>query len=548
MSDRPHVLIVGASGLFGTRVVRLLANRRTLRISLGGRSESRAVTTLQREVALLDAMGGFGFVPIDRDAVTAGQLSGIDVVVDCAGPFQNSRTVLIEACIAAGVHYVDIADGRGWVEDTRRFDAAAKAAGVAVITGASTTPALTHAVVAALTAGWTAIDTIDVAVVPGNRTPKGRSVIAALLSWVGQPVTVFREGRWQKARGWTGLRWVALDGAGRRRASLSEVPDLDALPRAFAPRVRSQFDAGMELGVLHWLIWLSGLAVRMRVARSATAFSGVGHWVAMQLDRYGTDRGGMVVDVTGADASGEGRMGRWSLLATDGDGPYVPVLAAAAITEMLVSKPVDAGARSAAGIVALPAMLEWIGERHITTSQLAGREVPLFRRVMEERFDRMPAVTQRLHRGRPAIVAKGEAAVSGSPGALGGVIARLFGFPTREGSVPIEVVIEARDGCEYWTRYFGGTAMRSTMRKGAAGLIEESFFLFTGAMRLEERTDGLDMVLVAGRLGRVPIPRMLLPRIRATERVDAEGRHVFDVEIGLPVLGRLVAYNGWLAV
>ncbi|HQZ14101.1 MAG TPA: DUF4166 domain-containing protein, partial [Devosia sp.] len=60
--------------------------------------------------------------------------------------------------------------------------------------------------------------------------------------------------------------------------------------------------------------------------------------------------------------------------------------------------------------------------------------------------------------------------------------------------------------------------------------------------------DGLDMVLVAGRLGRVPIPRMLLPRIRATERVDAEGRHVFDVEIGLPVLGRLVAYNGWLAV
>lgn len=326
------------------------------------------------------------------------------------------------------------------------------------------------------------------------------------------------------------------------------MPDLDALPSSFAPRVRSQFDAGMELGVLHWLIGLSGLAVRMRLVRSATVFAGIGHWVAMKLDRRGTDGGGMQVDVTGADAASEGRMVRWSLVATEGDGPFVPVLATAAVVDLLVSGLVPPGARSAAGVVALPDMLGWIGGRHITTGQMTGREVPLYRRVMGEGFDRMPLVTRRLHRGRPAVAAKGEAVVIAAANELGGIIARLFGFPTRQASVPVEVVIDARDGREYWTRFFDGRPMRSVMAKGSDGLIEESFGLFTYAMRLDAREDGLDMLPVGGRVGRVPIPGMLLPKISATERVDADGRHLFDVEIGLPLVGRPVAYKGWLAV
>ena len=40
----------------------------------------------------------------------------------------------------------------------------------------------------------------------------------------------------------------------------------------------------------------------------------------------------------------------------------------------------------------------------------------------------------------------------------------------------------------------------------------------------------------------------LLPRIKAEERVDENGRHRFEVEIRLPLLGRLVAYRGYLRV
>jgi hypothetical protein len=546
--DRPHVLIVGAGGLFGSRLARLLAAKQAYRLSLGGRNEAN-IAALRTELEAIDPRGGYLFVPIDRNAPAAAKVRDADVVVDCAGPFQSSGAALIEAAIAAGVHYVDLADARQFVAGIERFDAAAKAAGVAVISGASTTPALSHAVVAALTVGWTGIDSIDVAVVPGNRTPKGRSVIAAILSWVGKPVRVFREGRWQRARGWTGLHWVSVEGVGRRRSSLAEVPDLDAMPAGFGPRVRASFTAGMELGLLHGLIWLSGLAVRLGLVKSATTFAGLGHWVAMRLDRFGTDAGGMLVEVAGADASGEGKVARWSLAATHSDGPYVPVVAAAAMVAALTSgRETFRGARSAAGLLSLDQLRPWFEGLRIATHTTAfRREVPLYRRVMQAAFDHMPAVTRRLHRGRPAIVAAGEAEVTGAANAAGRLVARMFGFPGA-GLLPVEVVIEAREGREYWTRFFEGRPMRSVMSRSADGLIEERFGAVSVRMTLVGRDDGLDMLPVGWRVGPVPMPRVLMPRITAEERVDAEGRHAFDVAIGLPVIGRLVRYRGRLKV
>ncbi|MBL8595798.1 MAG: saccharopine dehydrogenase NADP-binding domain-containing protein, partial [Devosia sp.] len=109
--SRPHILIVGGAGVFGSRLARLLARRKGFRVSLGGRTESRA-RALQRELRALDEQGEYGFVLIDRDRIGVERLKEIDcdVVVDCSGPFQLSGTQLIEAAIGARCHYVDIAD------------------------------------------------------------------------------------------------------------------------------------------------------------------------------------------------------------------------------------------------------------------------------------------------------------------------------------------------------------------------------------------------------------------------------------------------------
>jgi hypothetical protein len=67
-------------------------------------------------------------------------------------------------------------------------------------------------------------------------------------------------------------------------------------------------------------------------------------------------------------------------------------------------------------------------------------------------------------------------------------------------------------------------------------------------MRLLAKPGALDMQRVSGRLWGVPLPGFLLPQIRATERVDDYRRHAFDVEVAAPLVGRLVAYKGWLEV
>ncbi len=549
--SRPHVLIVGGAGVFGSRLARLLARRRAFRISLGGRTESR-VLALQRELRLVDEQGEFSFVHIDRDRIGIERLReiGCQVVVDCAGPFDKGRMELIEAAIGARCHYVDLADNRAFVASVGRFDSAARAVAVAVISGASTTPALSAAVVDAATQAWLALDSIDVAVVPGNRTERGKAVVESVLGWVGQRVRVFREGAWEVGRGWTGGRGVTLEGLKPRRAFLADVPDLDMLPARFRPRVRAQFDAGLELGVLNWLIGLAGTVVRLGILPSARVFAGIGLAVANALERFGTNEGGMLVEVAGQDARGEPRVVRWSLVAKDGQGPYVPVLPAAALVEALaLGHGVRAGARPAAGLVKLDDIRPWLDGLSIETKQVAWRgEKPLYMRALGEAFDKLPGVTRNLHRGRPAILAEGEAVVAPAENAASRLIARLCGLPLEEGRVPIRVVIESRDGREHWTRFFADRPMRSVMSLAKDNQIEERFGPVAIRMRLNGRTDGLDMLRTGGSLWGIPLPGFLLPRIKAEERVDEGGRHRFDVEIILPLLGRLVAYRGYLVV
>src|SRR5262249_32680839 len=136
---------------------------------------------------------------LDTATVTADELraSGAFAVVDAAGPFQGAGYGFARAAIAPGLGYVDLAGPRDFFAGFPILDAEARAAGVTALTGASSTPALSHAVLDRLTQGWRRLDTVEVAISPGNRSaPRGRSVVRAILSYAGQPVRVFAGGDW----------------------------------------------------------------------------------------------------------------------------------------------------------------------------------------------------------------------------------------------------------------------------------------------------------------------------------------------------------------
>ena len=165
-----RVLVIGGSGVFGSRLARLLVREAKVRLTLAGRRR----TPLELVLAELESPADM--VLLDRDRITPADLAPFDLVVDAAGPFQQSHSRVIEAALAARVPYIDLADGREFVAAFPRFDDAAQEAGVPLITGASSIPALSHAIIDRLVSGWREIECLRGGIYPGIPAPRGRSV------------------------------------------------------------------------------------------------------------------------------------------------------------------------------------------------------------------------------------------------------------------------------------------------------------------------------------------------------------------------------------
>jgi saccharopine dehydrogenase-like NADP-dependent oxidoreductase len=541
-----RVMIVGAAGVFGSRLAERLTGLGGYDIVLAGRDEAKAAAFLARGI-------GSRFVVFDRNHPDIDVLKGVapGVLVDAAGPFQASGTALPEACVAAGIHYIDIADARDFVGGIAKLDGKARAANVAVISGASSTPALSHAVLDDVTKGWRRIDRVSAAIAPGNRTPRGLAVVKAILSYAGRPVRVFDDGAWREAPGWSRNQRINLPGIRPRNAVLCDSPDLDLMVARYCPRISATFEGGLELGLMHHGLWALSWLVRIGFLQSLLPFARPLLWIANRLEPFGTGDGGMMVEAVGQDAAGAGRRARWTLVARDGTGPNVPILPALAIIEALaVNRLAFRGAAAAAGLVQLSELMGYfnlLGMETQASSEPVGAPF-LFERAIGPAWAKLPPVTRRIHTIDPAVILEGEADVAGASNAAGCLIAKLFGLPPAANAVPLRVVIENVGEGERWARHYPARVMRSHMSSAdpARSTVVEKMGPLRFTLELAASEAGIDMAPAAAHWGRIPLPRVLVPRIKATERADGQGRHRFDVDISVPLAGRLVHYRGWL--
>jgi hypothetical protein len=225
-----------------------------------------------------------------------------------------------------------LADDAAFVARISALDAIAKQRGVAVLSGCSSVPAISAAAVSALSQKLKSIDSISSVILPGNRAPRGRSVMAAILSQVGKPIKTWLSGTWQIVRGWCDVgscRPIVMDRAnnGRRFESSIDAPDPQLFPEHFSART-VRFRAGLELSVMHLGLAAIAWIVRIGLLPSALKLIRPLHWIAKRLEPFGSDRGAMTVDVVGRDSQGEARCNRWTLIAEAGDGPEIPPTAA----------------------------------------------------------------------------------------------------------------------------------------------------------------------------------------------------------------------------
>ena len=293
-----------------------------------------------------------------------------DIVIHCAGPFQGQDYRVAEATLATGAHYLDLADGRTFVARfAATLDARARAAQRAALSGASTLPALSSAVIDQLKDGFERLQSIEMVIAPGQHAPRGTATMAAVLGYAGKSFTWWIEGAWRQAHGWQELARVQFP-FGRRWAAACDVPDLELLPAHYAGVQSVTFRAALEVPLQHFALWsLAGvrrLGIPLPLTRWAAALNRAGSW----LDRFGSDCGGMRIDVIGELAGGQRERRTWLLTATDNHGPEIPCMAAVLLAVKLArGQAVPLGARPCVGVLSLSEFEPEFARWGITTQQ-----------------------------------------------------------------------------------------------------------------------------------------------------------------------------------
>ncbi|HEV7855814.1 MAG TPA: saccharopine dehydrogenase NADP-binding domain-containing protein [Herminiimonas sp.] len=348
------IIVLGGYGNFGARICRALVNTPDIELIVAGRSAERAA-------AFATELGhGAGSMRIDlsqSDLAATLRDAKAELIVHTAGPFQQQGYAVPLAVAQAGAHYIDLADGRRFVCDfPLAMDAAFRAAGKLAISGASTVPALSSAVVNHLTENWKHIDAIDFCIAPAQTAPRGIATMAAVLGYCGAPIEVWRDGAWQTQYGWADPARIQFKRLQPRLGALCDIPDLEIFPKHY-PGVRSvMFRAALEIGISQRMFAALAFARRVGLISHPEKFAHVINTSARYADFLGSSLGGMVVRVTGVDGNGVNVRRAWHIAADNDHGPEIPCMAAILLARGLAENRIkDVGAYTSTGRLALKA-------------------------------------------------------------------------------------------------------------------------------------------------------------------------------------------------
>jgi saccharopine dehydrogenase-like NADP-dependent oxidoreductase len=319
-----RVLVIGGYGNFGSFIARRLAGDTDIRLLIAGRSAERA----QAFAASLKATHAAEGHVLDIDGDLAAALTRIapDVTIHTSGPFQTQDHGVARACIDQGCHYLDLADAREFVATIGELDTQAKAKGVLVVSGASSVPCLTAAVIDAYLPVFAQLEAIDYGITTAQQTNRGLATTSAVLSYVGKPIPMLRDGVMKTVYGWEDTHVERYPGLGWRLFGNCDIPDLALFPRRYPTLKSMRFAAGHELKLLHAGTRILGALVRLGLVSSLSDHAGGLLRLALIFDRFGSGRSGFHMIFTGTGRDGKPMQRRFMIIAGSGHGPYIPCI------------------------------------------------------------------------------------------------------------------------------------------------------------------------------------------------------------------------------
>lgn len=329
-----RALVVGGYGVFGSLIARELA-RRSVPVTIAGRDGVRA----KAAAAALGSEHEHAGVALDLAdrAALAPLLAAKPVVVNAAGPFHAFGTALLEACLDAGCHHVDIADDRAYARVVRALDPRLRESGVAAVWGCSSFPAVSMALVRAARGDRPAPSRARITLFIGNDNAKGYGAIASASAQAGRIIAAPQG----TLVGFRGKERVPLPAPfGERPAFDYDSAEYDLLAAAGVAEVRVK--VGFENPIAN-----AGFAVLSRLPlrpgrRTASLLAMLGRFAP----RWGSSGGAVMAELWWPDGSSA----RASLSGAK-DGQLI-----AALPAVLVAQVLCAG-RAASGAMTAPELL-----------------------------------------------------------------------------------------------------------------------------------------------------------------------------------------------
>lgn len=356
-----RVLIIGGYGNFGRFITKTLAQETNIKVIIAGRS-------LDKAQVLADEVGGEA-MQLDISAGIVDALATIkpDIVIHTSGPFQAQGYDVAEACIALGCHYIDLADGREFVNGIEALDTQAKEKGVLVMSGASSVPCLTSALVDHYRSEFVTIESLNYGITTAQKTARGLATTAAILSYTGKSFPTLVDGKLTDVYGWQNLWARKYSSLGWRLLGNCDVPDLALFPNRYPELKNIRFYAGLEIPFIHVTLWALSWLVRAGIIKSLVKAASLMLKISYLFDWLGTANSAFHMELLGKGRDGEDKVIKFELTARSGDGPYIPCMPAILMAKKLAAGTVqERGSYPCVGFISKDEYLDALSDMDIS--------------------------------------------------------------------------------------------------------------------------------------------------------------------------------------
>ncbi len=245
------VLILGGRGRIGRQVAADIAAHSQAQITITGRRADvgRAdaaipagmtflALDLADSAALRQAIQALQTVAAPESAApesaTPESVASKNVVVHCAGPFHHRDTQVLQACIDAGVHYVDVSDHPSYTRKAMQLDAAAVAAGITAVVNTGIFPGISNSMVRHNVEQLDRPETIHLSYVVGGSGGAGLTVMRTTFLGLQRPFAAWLAGAWQTVQPYSQRETIEFPAPyGRTGVYWFDMPETFTLPQTF---------------------------------------------------------------------------------------------------------------------------------------------------------------------------------------------------------------------------------------------------------------------------------------------------------------------------